>query len=220
MPLRCWMMHSTRLHFPQQQRPTECLRIPAFHFHFLDRCADSLNFVLLLAPPGRLRMGRPSLKRRVQSDVAPGSWSRGTSPPASMRRTGLSVRTMTGWATSLGDGRALMDPARALLGLLCFWAVVWGMMGGPLHWGGMGKCPGERQEAKRSCSETKGERKKRQNSLEGGRRLGKISLKEKGKIEKPVKRKIKVLFMILMLLLLELVRGMRLKERLVTKGNM
>lgn len=58
----------------------------------------------------------------------------------------------------------------------------------------MGKCPGERQEEKRSCSETKGERKKRKNSLGDEGRLGKISLKEKDKIERTNKKKNKSSF--------------------------
>lgn len=41
-------------------------------------------------------------------------------------------------------------------------------MSSPLHWGSMRKSSGERQEEKQSCSEAKGERKKRKNSLQGG----------------------------------------------------
>lgn len=99
-PLRCWVILSTWLHFLQQwcHWVLKCL-----NFYSLDNCLDNLRFALPLFSPGRRRMERAALKTRAEVCVVPGLWSTCSSPPASMRRTGPSVRMMTGWAMSFGD---------------------------------------------------------------------------------------------------------------------
>lgn len=79
-----------------------CLRTSALCFHSLGSYLVNLGFASRPFSPGRHNPERVPLKRRVQECVVPGLWSTCPSPPASMRRTGPSVQTMTGWATSSG----------------------------------------------------------------------------------------------------------------------
>lgn len=86
---------------------TSQLRFCSLGSYLVNLCFDFLSF-----SPGRHKMERPPLKRRVQECVVPGLWSTCPSPPASMRRIGPSVRMMTGWAvSSRGESSAHQEGA-------------------------------------------------------------------------------------------------------------
>lgn len=72
------------------------VRTSQLRFCSLGSYLVNLCFAFLPFSPGRHKMERPPLKRRVQECVVPGLWSTCPSPPASMRRIGPSVRMMTG----------------------------------------------------------------------------------------------------------------------------